>query len=292
VSEPDRHRAVRAALAVAHEHGVRCRDPQVLADGSNLILRLAPAPVVARVATTTLVLRPDVARFFARDVAVAGYLSERGAPVVPPADELPPGPHQRDGLAITFWRYAELDPDRAAPTPAMVGRMLAELHVELRSYPGELLLLGPPLRDIERFVARRDGWPVMAPGDAAAVRDAFDRVRAALPTVADPRPLHGDAHPHNLLGTRSGWRWTDFEDACAGPLAWDLACLASTRRLDGERAVACHGYPVDPAELAAYRELRKLHLTVWTVVASHRRVDYRDRARELLDDWRRPGVSG
>jgi hypothetical protein len=44
-------RAVLAARAVASGHGIRSTDPGVLHDGVNVVVHLAPAPVVARVAT-------------------------------------------------------------------------------------------------------------------------------------------------------------------------------------------------------------------------------------------------
>ena len=44
-------RAVGAARAVAAAHGLRTDDVRVLHDGANVVVDLAPAPVVARVAT-------------------------------------------------------------------------------------------------------------------------------------------------------------------------------------------------------------------------------------------------
>ena len=87
-------------------------EPAVFRDGSNLLLHLRPAPVVARVATTTAMVRDGVEAWFQREVAVASHLVERGAPVVPPSNEVPPGPHQRNGLWLTFWRYVDQDRDR------------------------------------------------------------------------------------------------------------------------------------------------------------------------------------
>lgn len=288
-----RHGAAQAAVALARDHGLRCADPVVLADGSNLILWLRPAPVVARVATTTTLLRPDVAAYFGRDLAVAGYLRELGAPVVSPADELPPGPHQRDGRTVSFWRHVEFDSDRAAPTPGLVGRMLTELHAALRHYPGELPLLGTPVVDIERFLADTSRFPQVRPDDAAGMRGAFARVMAALSVErALAQPLHGDAHPGNLLAMDGGWCWTDFEDACAGPVAWDLACLAATRRMDGAAAARHYGASINAAELAPYRELRALHGTVWAVVSAERFPARREAAREWLDQWRGRGERG
>jgi hypothetical protein len=83
-----------------------------------------------------------VRSWFERELAVAGFLANRGDAVVPPADELPPGPHERDGLPVTFWRYVQPDPDRQ-PTVEEAGKALRDLHQALREFPGEL---PPPVR--------------------------------------------------------------------------------------------------------------------------------------------------
>ncbi len=80
----DQGRAVRAATTLAARLGVRSSAPVVLSNGSNLMLHLTPAPVVARVATLTALIRPNVVETFAKDLAIAGYLTELGAPVVGP----------------------------------------------------------------------------------------------------------------------------------------------------------------------------------------------------------------
>ncbi|KWX09381.1 hypothetical protein TR74_09945, partial [Carbonactinospora thermoautotrophica] len=142
---PDRGgsaQAVAAAVAVARAHGVRCADPVVLADRYNVRVHLRPAPVVARVATTTALVRPDPLASLQRELAVAGFLAGRGAPVVPSSDELPPGPYRYDGLAVSFWRFVACGPDRT-PRPDQAGRLLAELHTALRDYPGALPYLAP-----------------------------------------------------------------------------------------------------------------------------------------------------
>src|SRR5215217_7681409 len=90
-------RAIRAAAQVAREHGLHFGDePRVIHEGSNLLLHLDPAPVVARVATTTAIVREGDA-WLTREVAVAGHVARRGAPAVAPSDELPPGPHSFSG---------------------------------------------------------------------------------------------------------------------------------------------------------------------------------------------------
>ena len=59
-------RALEAAVAVAEAHGLRCAKPIVLADRSNVIVHLHPAPVVARVATTTALVRRDACAWLER----------------------------------------------------------------------------------------------------------------------------------------------------------------------------------------------------------------------------------
>ena len=255
-------RAVLAARAVASGHGIRSTDPGVLHDGVNVVVHLAPAPVVARVATLTPLLRPTPLRSFAREVAVAGALAAAGAPVVPPSDVLPPGPHRYAGLELTFWRHVDVHPD--PPSPGQVATALAELHGALAALPVDGAPLDTPLDDLSRFASLGRAWgapPALL--DRLAERLAELRPRLAGAVVQ----LHGDAHPGNLLATPGGWQWTDLEDTCAGPRAWDLACLRSTSRLDGRAALDAVGGPSD-AELAPWLELRRLHTAAWTVVAA------------------------
>jgi hypothetical protein len=63
-------RALAAAQAVADAHSVRCQDAVLLAGGSNVLVHPKPAPVVARVMTSTAVLHDDVELWLAREVAV------------------------------------------------------------------------------------------------------------------------------------------------------------------------------------------------------------------------------
>ena len=101
--------AIVAAVAVAEAHGIRCDLPEVVADGSNVLVHLKPAPVVARVATTTGLVRKPVEWWLTLDLAMAGYLAAQNFPVVRPSVEVPPGPHLHDGLALSFWEFVEHD---------------------------------------------------------------------------------------------------------------------------------------------------------------------------------------
>jgi Phosphotransferase enzyme family len=271
-------RAAAAAASLARRWGVPADDAVVLHDGMNAVVHLRPAPVVARVATLTPLLR-DGDRAFAREVALAGALAAAGAPVVPPSDLLPPGPHAAGGQTVSFWRFAEVLPDR--PSAGDAGRALAALHEVLAGIdPGwDGAPLDTPLEDLARFGERGAALgadPALARRVAELAGELAPELGGELgpglggelgPGLGGPATaLHGDAHPGNLLATPQGWRWADLEDTCRGPRAWDLACLRATSRLDGRAALdAVPGAP-DDAELAPWLDLRRLHGAAWWFV--------------------------
>lgn len=249
-------RAVAAAVAVARGHGVRVDEPVVLADQFSVQVHLVPAPVVAGVSTWTAAIRPDNPADLARKVAVTDHLVAGGAPVVGNSRELPPGPHEHDGLLVTFTEYAPPDPDR---TPAVADclAMLPDLHEALAGFPGELPLLGPPTVDIPIGLAMLDHHPdVLSAAERARLLAAEERLR---PYLADPGDtttvLHGDVHPGNLLATGGELRWIDFEDVCRGPVGWDLALLRWMEPTAGDGLA-------DPEQLALACDLRAVHLAL------------------------------
>ena len=192
---------------------------------------------------------------------------------------------------MTFWRYVECTPG-LLPTPAEVGGMLYELHQTLRGYPGELPYLEAPLRDTERFLADAERLTGLPTTVLAPLRSAFERLLPRLQaTTGLTQPLHGDAHPGNVLATDDGWLWTDFEDTCRGPLAWDLACLATTARMNGHEALVAYADRSGPdtlpsdAELALLVEARELHRTVWYLVRGRTSPMFADAARARLAAW-------
>ncbi|MEU8400256.1 phosphotransferase [Nonomuraea sp. NPDC048892] len=297
--------AVSAAVALAEEHGVRVREPVVLNDSFNLRVHLRPAPIVARIPTVTALGRPRPAEALERELAVASYLHASGAPVVPPSDLLPPGPHVRDGVTLSLWAYAEHDPGHV-PTPDTAGRMLAELHAVLRAFPGELPLLGPVLQEPVRLLELLSGK--IDPEALDRLRTAHaalaERLGAGLSTGqggqaggdvrtsgAEQAPpaqvVHGDAHPGNLLATPAGLLWNDFEECMSAPVGWDLACLSRTTRLDGRAAVRAYGADPDDPELRTFVAARGLQGTLWVLVRALRFPEHAAGARAALDAWLR-----
>ena len=243
-------------------------------------VHLRPAPVVARVSTITPMLRSPIDSWLAREVSITEFLAAQCAPVVAPSDILPPGPHHHDGLAMTFWRYVQPVSD-AVPESVVTGRMLAELHVVLRDYPGELPLLVAPLNDIPRGLERLErAGNTLTPSDLMLLQETYDRL---LPQLTNPvgslQPLHGDAHAFNLLPTAEGLLWNDFEDTCMGPIAWDLI------NLDDEGRAGYIDAP-EPAMLEPYRKVRQLHAIVWVYALLPEFPDWAEHAKVMLDDLR------
>lgn len=249
-------RAVDAAVAAGRDLGLTVTDAEVLYDVFSVVVRLAPAPVVARV-PTVLPRHADhagLARRQRAELAVARWLADRGVPVIAPSPLVASTPVHRDGFSMTFWEYVHLATDREPDYVANTG-LVAGLHAALRDYPGRLSflsaaepqfiddglaqlaergdLLGPA--DLAR--ARRE-WQVLAPVVRSA--EVFGRL---FPGVV-LQPLHGDCPAANIVPGVDGDLFADFEMVTWGPVEWDLAGVgaagvaaydAATRSVGGRR---------------------------------------------------------
>lgn len=283
--------AVHAAEQVAQAHGITVESTQVVADGSNLLVHLSPAPLLARVATTSALLRRPVSAWLGRDVSIAGYLHSQGAPVVPPSDLLPPGPHQYDGYTMSFWQWVEHDRDADISTAA-AGAMLRDLHETLRGYrpanPGGELPLLEIFNEITRWLKFLEGRHALSGGELIQLRETHWRLAETLRYGGRTiQPVHGDAHRKNLLKTAKGWLWTDFEDACSGTTAWDIACLVRTAPEGIEAALA--SYPGAPTwdELLPYLRARELEAVVYWQLQAQRFPERKAEAHARLREWQK-----
>jgi hypothetical protein len=225
--------AIKAAVEVAAEHGLRCDDPVVLRDAWHVLVHLRPLPVVARVSSGRPY--PDGPREndVIVELAVGSHAARAGAPVVPPSDLLDPGPHRRNGHVVAFWHYVE--PKREVE-PVAVGEGLRAIHEALADYDGELPSLHTD--DLARITDRLE-----PSADVELLREVGLR-QPAGPTQA----LHGDAHLANCL---PGPLWHDFETACRGPVELDLAALALSARVRGDDAsrIALEAYGDHDADM-------------------------------------------
>ena len=244
-TSPVELQATAAAVAVAAEHGLQSVGPALIGQSSNVLVHLRPAPVVARVMTATAALHSDEETWLTHELSVTGFADAAGAPVVAPSDLLPPGPHQHDGLWLSFW---ELAPERTGGgelSGADVGRSLRELHDALAGYDAA---------DLPPFTVA-----------LAELGVTVDDERANLPWQA----LHGDASLSNLLNTDRGPLWNDFEDVCRGPAAWDLAGVVQSGELRGrpagfaEQVLDAYGDAPGIDDLAPFLEAHRRYHAAW-----------------------------
>jgi hypothetical protein len=231
-------------------------------------VHLAPAPVVARVATLTGTRRTGDG-WLRRELSVAGFLDRAGAPVVAPSAELDSGPHTFDGVSLSFWDYVE---EVAAPLDAAeAGRRLLECHESLLDYEGELEPLGT-LTEAERWLEELSAEGAIGGEETARLREDAAMVRRRIEALGLPmQAVHGDAHLDNAINTTSGPLWNDWEDTCLAPRALDLGCLDAAASVWGDdpgavaAALAAYG-EIDAEALAAFVAARRFQGTMWAVL--------------------------
>jgi Phosphotransferase enzyme family len=255
-------RALNAIVEAARERGLPLDGLRIVRDATNVLVHLEPAPVVARVPITLARMRPRA--WFEQEIGLARFLADAGAPVAPPTRDVDPGPSEHDGLLVTFWEHVDHDPARFEPAPA--GRSLRELHIALAEYERPLPAFHR-LDEIDRLLESHRPSALASADDLSALRAALERLEE--PTPDRWRPLHGDSHFNNVLWSPDGPLWTDLENACSGPIEYDLACLLWRGAPGTDAAVAAYG-PYD-ADLAARLEpYLAVFLAAWTIAVVER----------------------
>jgi len=245
--------AVRAAQGIAARHGIAAEQARVLQDANNVVVHLAPSPVVAKVCPPSLGDRGW--HKLAVELDIGRHLVRAGAPVVGPSPDLPPGPYVEGGYAMTFWRHQENDPNALA-TGEAAGRVLEQVHDALDSYRGIVpSFLDRQVRRASITLADETALSVIPASERAFLRSEFLSVTSKLAgTTLGCRTLHGDPHRGNLLITGSGYLMIDFESVCSGPLEWDLSALPGA---------GTGVFSVDADLLTLLRRLRSLCVAIW-----------------------------
>ncbi len=212
-------------------------------------------------------------------------LAEHEIPVVPPLA----GPGGRTLHRFGGFRFAVF-PKRPGRTPELedpeilrwMGRFMGRIHAVGRTRP----FVHRPVLNVETFGLRpfrfvmEGGFlpPYLETPYRTLVEDVLGRVgrcfeRAGLrPDGTEGIRLHGDCHPGNLLWTREGPHFVDFDDCRTGPAVQDLWMLVSGDRaaMASQMARVLEGYTqfcdFDLRELhlvEALRTLRMIHHAGW-----------------------------
>lgn len=231
-------RAVTAAVEAGRALGLRVERGTVLHDVFSVVVHLEPQPVVARipVVLTASVLPERQAARQQRELDVVAWLDAQGVPVVPPSPLVPRHPVRRDGFPMTFWELADVADDHQAYYGVDLS-YAAQLHAALAEYPGELPFLAPFNDGLPDMLTELDGVEVLTAGDIDRARGEYEALRRILADAetfartfpdASVQPIQGDGPSHNVIRTKSGIRFSDFEDVSRGPIEWDLAMLGTT----------------------------------------------------------------
>jgi aminoglycoside phosphotransferase (APT) family kinase protein len=241
-------RAVAAALSTASSLGLTAGDAIVLHDSNKLTLRLLPCDVLARVAPVA----QQVARF---EVELARRLAAFGCPVAALEPRAEPRVHERDGFVVTLWTYYEPVTPREVP-PADYADALERLHAGMRGLDVPAPRFTDRVEQARHLVADRDRTPALADAD----RELLGVTLRGLGRMIGERGgaeqlLHGEPHPGNVLATKDGPLFIDFETCCRGPVEFDLA--------HAPEEVGEHYPGVDQALLRACRILVLAMITAW-----------------------------
>lgn len=213
---PEVSRAVAATRSIASSLDLAVDDAIVLHDSNKLTLRLLPCDVLARVAP----VEQQVAQF---EVDVAQQLGESGCPVAALEPRVEPRVYERDGFVVTLWTYYE----PVAPhevSPADYANALEQLHAGMRKLDVPTPHFMDRVKQAQQFLANRERTPELADADRELLSDTLRSLgRVIAERGAAEQLLHGEPHPGNLLTTKSGLLFIDFETCCRGPVEFDLA---------------------------------------------------------------------
>jgi len=241
-------RAVAAAMSTAASLDLTVDDTIVLHDSNRLTVRLLPCDVLARVAPVT----HQAAQF---EIELAQRLTESGSPVGALEPRVQPRVHERDGFVVTLWTYYEPVSRREVP-PADYADALERLHAGMRKLDVPTPHFTDRVEQAQQLVASRDRTPALTDADRELLGDTLRDLRRVISERGGAEQiLHGEPHPGNVLTTRNGLLFIDFETCCRGPVEFDLAHAPDE--------VGTHYPGVDQELLRACRILVLAMITAW-----------------------------
>ena len=209
-------RALAAAMSIASALGLPVDDVVVLHDSNKLTARLLPCDIVARVAP----IAQQVAQF---EVELARRLAEAQSPVAALDPRAEPRVYERDGFVVTLWTYYQPVTPREV-SAADYANALERLHAGMRQLDVRTPHFTDRVEGAQRLVENSNLTPGLADADRGLLITTLrSRRQAIIDRGAAEQLLHGEPHPGNVLSTKSGPLFIDFETCCRGPVEFDLA---------------------------------------------------------------------
>ena len=216
VAVTDVPRAVAAATSAASDLGLTVDRAAVLHASNRLALRLLPSDVVARVALAA----HGAAQL---EVDLASRLAGTDCPVATLDPRVPPRVYERDGFEITLWTHYVSQPSREL-APAGYADALSRLHMGLQHLDLTTPHFMDRVREAQQIVRNLERTPGLGEADWNLLTSTLTTVAGAIgERGAAEQLLHGEPHPGNVLNTKEGPLFIDFETCCRGPVEFDLA---------------------------------------------------------------------
>jgi hypothetical protein len=242
-------RALAAAMSIASALGLPVDDVIVLHNSNKLTARLLPCDIAARIA-------PIAHQTAQLEIELARRLAETQSPVAALDPRAKPRAYQRDGFAVTLWTYYQPAPPRQV-SPAGYANALERLHAGMRQLDVRTPHFTDRVEEAQLLVESSNLTPDLANADRELlVTTLRSRRQAITDRGAAEQLLHGEPHPGNVLSTKSGLLFIDFETCCRGPVEFDLAHVpqdvsARYAAADEDLVIQCRGLVL--AMVAAWR---------------------------------------
>lgn len=275
--------------------GLKVERATVLHDVFSVVVHLEPEPVVARIPVVLTGGTPEAqAARQQRELDVVAWLDQQGVPVVPPSPRVPRSPVRRNGFPMTFWELADVADDHE-PYRGVEVSWNAELHASLAGYPDPLPFLAPFNDFLPEMLATLADVDILQPAEVDRARAEYDHLRSVLSDQAafeaafpglEVQAIQGDGPSHNVIRTKSGIRFSDFEDVTCGPVEWDLSLMGPEATAEYDLAARERGLRTsDPGVQRVMDSARRLQF-VGCLTLIPRLPVLADGLRETLEDWR------
>ena len=236
-------RAVRATTGLASALNLAVDDARIVCNSNKLGLRLLPCDVFARVAYAGQ-------EAFDSEIEIAQRLVQNQSPVASLEARVEPRAYERDGFAVTLWRYYEESSDKVSAGD--YAKALERLHAGMARLDVTVPHFTHRVTEAQRIVASHDRTPRLEDSDRELLGRTLGSCSRRISERSSPEQLlHGEPHPGNLLNTTRGLVFIDLETCCRGPVEFDLAHVPES---------VTEWYPRADAELI--RECRRLVLAM------------------------------
>lgn len=247
MEKSDIRRAVGAATSIAASLGLAADAATVLHNSNKLTLRMTPCDVVARVTFG----EHEAARL---ELERARALALAGCPVGTADPRVDPLVYTHDGIAVTLWTYHE--PTMTPLSSVEYASALARLHTGMRTADLASPRFTDRIADAQQIAANPDLSPELTDPDRELLASRLTHLRGIVGSESGTEQLlHGEPHPGNMLATRSGAVFIDFETLCRGPVEFDLAHVPEA---------VCEHYPgINQELLDACRQLVLAMVAAW-----------------------------